>query len=183
VLSQTPSQILDNLTSALPAIVSRVDGGWVNIQSFHIKTNTSASLPIWTCSLDDSESGRWGGFVASEAKTKVEADDKMNVDESAAILMARKDMDVTTKERPLTKDRQPKVKGNALREDKGVLTPVVSDRGLEKIAHSATSVASRKLEKLKRLGQPKTGKVSTAKLHAKVGTRREILRRRLKRAM
>jgi hypothetical protein len=55
-----------------------------------------------------------------------------------------------------------------------------SGRGLKEVDESATSVAVRKIEKPKRL-EPL--KVSTTKLHAKIGTRREILRRRLKRAM
>jgi ribosome biogenesis protein UTP30 len=29
-----------------------------------IKTNSSVSLPIWTCSLDDTKEGRWDGLTA-----------------------------------------------------------------------------------------------------------------------
>ena len=36
------------------------------MQSFNIKTNSSTSLPIWSCSLDDGAEGRWGGV---EVKT------------------------------------------------------------------------------------------------------------------
>jgi ribosome biogenesis protein UTP30 len=64
VLSQKPSQLLANLEKALPSIAKHIQGGWENIQALHIKTNSSVSLPIWTCNLDDSESGRWNGLTA-----------------------------------------------------------------------------------------------------------------------
>ena len=64
IISQTPSEILANLKSALPAIAKKIWGGWENIQSIHIKTNSSVSLPIWMCSLDGSGRGRWGGSAA-----------------------------------------------------------------------------------------------------------------------
>ncbi|KIY44178.1 ribosomal protein L1, partial [Fistulina hepatica ATCC 64428] len=64
-LAQTPAQILENLKAALPAIAKHIPGGWDNIQALHIKTNASASLPIWTCSLNDEEGGRWDGMAAA----------------------------------------------------------------------------------------------------------------------
>ncbi|KAG6919609.1 hypothetical protein DXG01_003473 [Tephrocybe rancida] len=67
ILSHTPKQILANLQLALPAIAKHITGGWDNIQALHIKTNSSASLPIWSCSLDESEGGRWAAkAIASE---------------------------------------------------------------------------------------------------------------------
>jgi ribosome biogenesis protein UTP30 len=74
-ISQTPSQILANLKSALPAIIKNIKGEWQNIQSIHIKTNSSVSLPIWTCSLDDSEEGRWGGSAAVVNKEALAAEE------------------------------------------------------------------------------------------------------------
>ncbi|QRW20158.1 ribosomal protein L1p/L10e family [Rhizoctonia solani] len=44
----TSSQVLENLTTALPEIVKRIQGGWENVQSLHIKTSGSVSLPIWS---------------------------------------------------------------------------------------------------------------------------------------
>ena len=64
LLSHTPKQIQVNLETALPAIVSHIKGGWDNIQTLHIKTSTSISLPIWTCDLGSEEGGRWDGLVA-----------------------------------------------------------------------------------------------------------------------
>lgn len=64
---QTPSQILDNLKAALPAVVQRVQGGWENVQSFNIKTNSSVSLPIWSCNLGQGEDARWADATAVDA--------------------------------------------------------------------------------------------------------------------
>lgn len=72
-LSHSPAQILANIRSALPAIVKHLKGGWENVQSFHIKTNSSASLPIWNCPLSESEGGRWNGLTV-EASEQSEND-------------------------------------------------------------------------------------------------------------
>jgi ribosome biogenesis protein UTP30 len=55
-MSQTPSHILENLQTALPAVANAVKGGWDNIQNLAIKTNSSVSLPIWSCTLNMTES-------------------------------------------------------------------------------------------------------------------------------
>ena len=70
LVSHTPKQIEVNLETALPVIVGRIKGGWDNVQSLHIKTSTSISLPIWTCDLGSEEGGRWNGLIA-EAKKEV----------------------------------------------------------------------------------------------------------------
>lgn len=61
-----PEKIINNLTSSLPVIVKNIKDGWDNIQSLHIKTNSSASLPIWTCELGGATGGRWDGMVKPE---------------------------------------------------------------------------------------------------------------------
>jgi ribosome biogenesis protein UTP30 len=61
-MSQKPSQIAENIITAIPAIAKAIPGGWDNIQSLHIKTNSSVSLPIWSCVLEDTEAGAWGGI-------------------------------------------------------------------------------------------------------------------------
>lgn len=71
-VSQSPAQVLDNLKTALPAIVKRIEGGWENIQSFHIKTNSSASLPIWSCALGEGDEARWKAAAAAEAEAPAE---------------------------------------------------------------------------------------------------------------
>ena len=65
-MSQTPSQIVDNIKTALPAIANAIKGNWDNIQSLNIKTNSSVSLPIWSCTLDGAEGGRWNGLQLEE---------------------------------------------------------------------------------------------------------------------
>lgn len=67
-MSQTPSQILENLQTALPAVAKVIKGGWDNIQNFAIKTNSSVSLPIWSCTLDETEGGRWNGLQVEKGE-------------------------------------------------------------------------------------------------------------------
>ena len=77
-MSQKPSQIVENIKTALPAIANAIKGNWDNIQSLHIKTNSSASLPIWSCTLDDAEGGRWNGLQAQsdEEEEGLEGDEE-----------------------------------------------------------------------------------------------------------
>ncbi|KIJ62675.1 hypothetical protein HYDPIDRAFT_182713 [Hydnomerulius pinastri MD-312] len=85
ILSHTPKQIQTNLETALPAIVGHIKGGWDNIQSLHIKTSTSISLPIWTCDLGDEEGGRWNGLIAgeeAEGEASSQGDDADSEDEA-----------------------------------------------------------------------------------------------------
>jgi len=68
---------------ALPAIIRNIKGQWENIQNIHIKTNSSVSLPIWMCRLDDSEEGRWGGSaMVPEKKPSIEASKGIDKDAS-----------------------------------------------------------------------------------------------------
>ncbi|KAK0459972.1 ribosomal protein L1p/L10e family-domain-containing protein [Desarmillaria tabescens] len=85
-MSHTPAQILANLKVALPVIAKRISGGWDNVQALSIKTSSSASLPIWSCSLGDEEGGRWAGLGADADVEDDEDDDdeSMKVDEPAS---------------------------------------------------------------------------------------------------
>ena len=67
-ISQTSKQLVANLQKALPAIVKRIQGGWSNIQSLHIKTSSSTSLPLWVCDLAEVEEGRWSANKEPAAK-------------------------------------------------------------------------------------------------------------------
>jgi len=62
--SHTLAQTLSNISTAIPAIAAHIPGGWDNIQSLMLKTNTSVSLPIWCCSLGE----RWIKSVESGEK-------------------------------------------------------------------------------------------------------------------
>ena len=64
VLGQHSSiQLLQNLSTALPHVVKNIRENWDNVQSIHIKTSSSASLPIWSCGLSEEEGGRWDGLT------------------------------------------------------------------------------------------------------------------------
>ena len=65
-VSQKPAQVLANLQTALPEVVKHIKGGWDNVQSFFLKTNSSAALPIWQCDLGAETGARWDGLVVSE---------------------------------------------------------------------------------------------------------------------
>jgi len=83
LLSHTPEKIIDNLKSSLPAIVKNIKDGWDNIQSLSIKTNSSVSLPIWTCELGDAKGGRWDGMVKSDdASIAGESEEGSDADEA-----------------------------------------------------------------------------------------------------
>ncbi|KAN0063247.1 proteasome-interacting protein cic1 [Thecaphora frezii] len=49
--SHTPEQLQENLLAAIPAVISRIPGGWNNVQNIEVKTGSSVSLPIWNCAL------------------------------------------------------------------------------------------------------------------------------------
>ncbi|KAK0487135.1 ribosomal protein L1p/L10e family-domain-containing protein [Armillaria novae-zelandiae] len=85
-MSHTPAQILANLNAALPVIAKRISGGWDNVQALSVKTSTSVSLPIWSCSLGDEEGGRWEGLnVDPDAKSgEADEDEAMVVDKPAS---------------------------------------------------------------------------------------------------
>lgn len=50
--AHTADQVMENLTAALPAVVSRIEGQWDNIKSIGIKTSASIMLPIWTSDIN-----------------------------------------------------------------------------------------------------------------------------------
>ncbi|KAF9583324.1 hypothetical protein BGW38_009750 [Lunasporangiospora selenospora] len=45
--SQTPGEVTENITTAISHIVEKIPRKWKNIQSIHIKTSDSVSLPIF----------------------------------------------------------------------------------------------------------------------------------------
>ncbi|KAF7324839.1 hypothetical protein MKEN_00525800 [Mycena kentingensis (nom. inval.)] len=79
--AHSPAQVLANLSAALPAIVQGIKGGWDNVQSLVLKTNSSAGLPIWSCDLGD---GRWVGMEVDDAAESAGAEEE----EAKAVKMA-----------------------------------------------------------------------------------------------
>ncbi|THH30586.1 hypothetical protein EUX98_g3593 [Antrodiella citrinella] len=92
VLSQSSSQVLANLQSALPAVIKHIKGGWDNVQSLHIKTSSSVSLPIWTCELGSADGGRWDGLVAEDVD--MSGSDDGSDDEAGADAIAEKEVEL-----------------------------------------------------------------------------------------
>jgi ribosome biogenesis protein UTP30 len=72
-------EILENLLAIIPHLAVRLPmGGWDNIQALHIKTTTSTSLPIWSCSLDagDESDPKSRFFVNDVDEAEIEAKKK-----------------------------------------------------------------------------------------------------------
>ncbi|KAJ3917563.1 ribosomal protein L1p/L10e family-domain-containing protein [Lentinula edodes] len=79
--SQPAAQVVANIKTALPAIAARVNGGWDNIQGLGLKTSNSVNLPIWSCSLDDTDGGRWAGLTAEDEEDEDESPGEEDEDE------------------------------------------------------------------------------------------------------
>ncbi|KAK7055206.1 ribosomal protein L1p/L10e family-domain-containing protein [Favolaschia claudopus] len=92
--SHTPSQVLDNIKSALPAIIKNIKGEWDNVQSILLKTNTSAGLPIWSCDLgaerftaaDDDEGSEMEGVIEEEDEVEEKTAKKGKGKKRAAVV-------------------------------------------------------------------------------------------------
>ncbi|KAI5896268.1 ribosomal protein L1 [Schizophyllum commune H4-8] len=97
-ISQKPAHLLDNLRTALPAIVARIKGGWENVQNIHIKTSSSTSLPVWSCDLSEDTLGRWGGAADGVKDADVSMDDASEEEEGGS-----DDEDKEMNEAPVTR--------------------------------------------------------------------------------
>ncbi|KAJ3927882.1 MAG: ribosomal protein L1 [Lentinula lateritia] len=86
--SQPAAQVVANIQTALPAIAARVNGGWDNIQGLGLKTSSSVNLPIWSCSLDDTDGGRWAGLTAEDEDVDMDGDDEKS--DSPAVIQTVK---------------------------------------------------------------------------------------------
>lgn len=61
----SPTELYENLLALLPQLAVRLPhGGWDNLQSLHLKTSTSISLPLYNVSLD--VAGRFSGPSTAE---------------------------------------------------------------------------------------------------------------------
>ncbi|KAG8947393.1 hypothetical protein FRC03_001048 [Tulasnella sp. 419] len=79
-ISHSHAQLYANIQKVIPAIAKNIRGGWDNVQSLHIKTSTSTSLPIWTCDLGSEEGGRWEGMDIIEEENDEDEDGDENED-------------------------------------------------------------------------------------------------------
>ncbi|WFD00602.1 proteasome-interacting protein cic1 [Malassezia yamatoensis] len=77
---QTPEQLVENLTVALPQIISKMPGKWGNVQNIEVKTGSSAALPIWNCKLSEGEGDdvRWSSkdIIEHDQESDSESDDQ-----------------------------------------------------------------------------------------------------------
>ena len=101
-LSQNPSQMVENIVTAIPSIAKAIPGGWDNVQSLHIKTNSSVSLPIWSCLLEVRETGGWHGIGNEGSATR--ADEKEEEDREEATNTAKGSKKLKSKKRSPVSD-------------------------------------------------------------------------------
>ncbi|KAK0503680.1 ribosomal protein L1p/L10e family-domain-containing protein [Armillaria luteobubalina] len=148
-MTHTPAQILANLKVALPVIAKRISGGWDNVQALSIKTSTSVSLPIWSCSLGDEEGGRWEGLnVDSDAESSGEGDDDeaMVVDKPAS----KEPKSPSNGKKRAAADDEPEEISKPKKKTKGVKEDSPPKKEKVKITtSSATEVAADSLKKSK----------------------------------
>lgn len=86
--AHSTEDLIDNLVATIPYLAVRLPmGGWDNIQSLHIKTTTSASLPIWSCSLDgnDEADAKSRFFVSNVDEAEIEAKKKAKAEKDERI--------------------------------------------------------------------------------------------------
>lgn len=99
-----------NLKTALPAVVKVVKGGWDNVQSLNIKTNSSVSLPIWSCDLGADGNGRWAGLVRAESEASESEDDGAQDASDAEQVAKTKGKKRATESDEVPEETQPKKK-------------------------------------------------------------------------
>ncbi|SNX83289.1 related to UTP30 - subunit of U3-containing 90S pre-ribosome [Melanopsichium pennsylvanicum] len=51
IATHSPEQLTENLMAALPAVLSKLKGGWENVHNIDVKTGNSAALPVWNQKL------------------------------------------------------------------------------------------------------------------------------------
>lgn len=121
----TPAQLSANLLALIPQLAVRIpDSPFSNIQSLHIKTSTSISLPIYNTTLDGE--GRFSG----PSKEETEAIDKRAAEKEAAKAeQERKEQEreERRKERSATRE------GKGRAEKKRKAASAASDDGEEKV--------------------------------------------------
>lgn len=112
VLGQHSStQLLQNLSTALPHVIKSIREDWDNVQSIHIKTSSSASLPIWSCTLDEQEGGRWDGLtrvpIPDDTGEGVRGGKKRALESEGEIVKKKKIPPPTKKPRPVSQPLRP----------------------------------------------------------------------------
>ncbi|KAG7444199.1 ribosomal protein L1 [Guyanagaster necrorhizus] len=154
-MSHTPAQILANLKTALPVVAKRISGGWDNIQALSIKTNSSVSLPIWSCSLGDEDGGRWAGLGAvvdadaEDEDSDGDDDEAMKVDEPASKKPPSGGKKRAAADDEVEETSKPKKKAKAT-ENKSAPEPSKSVKGKAPIPAESSS----KKEKVKAIHSP-----------------------------
>ena len=73
-----PNHLVDNILQATEILAKRYPGGWKNIRSIHLKTETSMSIPIHISNLSANDVG----YVDTTAPQKVRFDEIFSLSSS-----------------------------------------------------------------------------------------------------
>lgn len=139
------TQLLANLLALLPQLVVLPHSGWTNIQSLHIKTSTSVSLPIYSCSLDDES--LFAAKSAEELKAiEVRKAEKAVKEEERAQKLA--DKELRRIERSATKDGKGRGEKSGEKKRKSIDEAVVEDVEEKKTEELEVSKVTEKTEKV-----------------------------------
>lgn len=85
----TEAELLENLLAIIPQVAAKLPlGGWKNVQALHVKTSTSASLPIWNCNMQ-------GRFDVERRETNAEK--RASLQEAMATGLADEDEEEVSK--------------------------------------------------------------------------------------
>ncbi|GAA5846575.1 hypothetical protein JCM3766R1_007116 [Sporobolomyces carnicolor] len=136
-------ELVDNLLSVLPYVASRIPNApasFSNVQSLHIKTSTSTSLPIYNAKLED----RFTGFELSPEEQKVR-DDKL-----AEKKRLKDEKEQRQKERSATKEGQGRLEKKRTADEDETLEEAAGAAPEEGQAADEDSPAAPKVDEKKR---------------------------------
>ena len=181
-MSQTPSHILENLRTALPAVAQAVKGGWDNIQNLAIKTNSSVSLPIWSCTLNVTESSLKAEDV-EEVDEDVETEEEEQVEEVKAQASRKGRKRVTNSDEEMERAEKPRkrpkadgtVRGVSIEEEEeeNAAKERVSRKGRKRITNSDEEMEG--VEKPRKRSKAPDGIVRDASISKKeMGQKRSV---------
>lgn len=156
----SPSDLLANLDAVLPYIASRIPqapASFSNIQSLHLKTSTSTSLPIYNAPLSERFEGT--GLTAEQEKERAEKLEKKKAEKEER-KKRDEERDARKRERSATKDGLGRFEKKRERKDE----EADGDEQVEAEAEKAPEAKEPKAKKAKKASAaPSAGKKASAK--------------------
>merc|ERR1712129_633998 len=92
--SMKPNHLVDNILQATEILAKRYPGGWKNIRSIHLKTETSMSIPIHISNLSANDVGYVDTTAPQKAKKEPITDELSTVLDAKVTVTANFDVKV-----------------------------------------------------------------------------------------